>query len=117
MHWIQVIMVAFAVYAGLRAVVRFRHRSIVLLELLAWLALWTGMAVLAIWPDLSQRLAVILGVGRGVDAVLYLSVVGLAYVFFRLYLRMRSLDRQVTLLVRELALRDVRRDGEAHHGE
>ena len=101
---IQILIVAFAVYALVRTFIRFRNRTIGLTELLLWSAFWVAVGFFVMAPGLTQFLAKILGVGRGADAVFYVSIVALSYAFFRLYLRSRQLEQQLTVLVRKLAL-------------
>jgi hypothetical protein len=100
-------VVLFALYAATRALGRFRRRTIGLAELILWLAFWAVVAVLVLVPDITQWFANLLGVGRGADAVFYLSLVGLCYAFFRIYLRMRHLEQQLTVMVRKLALKEA----------
>ena len=74
-------------------------------QAVGWLALWT-MGLVVVWsPDLTIRLARMLGVARGVDAVLYLSVALLSYLVFRLYAALEKQDQVMTRLVSELVLR------------
>jgi hypothetical protein len=104
---IQFLVVAFSLYAGTRALARFRRGVIGLTELGVWLLFWLAVAVCVLVPDITQRVARLLGVGRGADAVFYLSLVGLSYAFFRLYLRLRLMEQQITVLVRRLALKEA----------
>lgn len=101
---IQVLIVLFVLFAISRVVRRFRGGGISPTELLGWTGFWILVAVAVLTPELTQRLARLLGVGRGADAILYLAVVTLSYAFFRLYMRLRDLERQLTILVRALAL-------------
>jgi hypothetical protein len=73
-----------------------------------WVLLWvTGLTI--VWmPDLTTSFARLIGVTRGVDAVLYGSVLLLSYLVFRLYAALEAQDQVVTRLVSELALRDAR---------
>jgi len=64
-------------------------------------------AVQVIWPNSASRVAQALGIGRGADLVLYCTTVVTMAGFFLVYIRLRRLQRSVTVLVRELALRDV----------
>ena len=104
MHLIQVLIGSFSLYALVRTFLRFRKRSIGLMELVLWSCFWAAVGVCVMLPDITQWFARILGVGRGADAVFYFSIVALSYAFFRLYLRSRHLEQQLTLLVRKLAL-------------
>ncbi len=104
---IQVLIVAFALYALTRAFLRFRKGIISVTEFFVWGCFWIAVGVCVLAPGITQWFAGILGVGRGADAVFYLGLVGLSYAFFRSYLRMRHLEQQITLLVRKLALKDA----------
>ncbi|MCP3905816.1 MAG: DUF2304 domain-containing protein [Planctomycetes bacterium] len=64
-------------------------------------------AIEAIWPESASFVARALGIGRGADLLLYCTTVVMMVGFFVVYIRLRRLQRHVTLLVRELALRDV----------
>jgi len=44
-----------------------------------------------------------LGIGRGVDLAIYVSVICLFYLVYKLFIKIQSLERQITLLVRKLA--------------
>ncbi|MCX2532816.1 DUF2304 domain-containing protein [Plesiomonas shigelloides] len=59
---------------------------------------------LVIFPGMSNRIANILGVGRGADLLLYFFVVGGAIVVFNLHLKNRALLDRHTKLVRHIAI-------------
>lgn len=74
------------------------------LQVLAVCAFFGVGIVIVAFPEISSIAAAKLGVGRGADLVLYLSVVGGLFVAANLYFRSRRADRQLILVVRELAL-------------
>lgn len=78
-------------------------RRLALRRVLGGLVALAGV-VAVLWPDAITWLANLVGVGRGTDLVLYLLVVVFGFVSASLYARVRDLDRQVTVLVRELAV-------------
>jgi small membrane protein len=102
---IQIIIVLWAIYAAIRTYSRFRQRTIGVAEYMVWTAFWIAVGAAVLQPNLFQKLARALGVGRGADAVFYLALVGLSYAFFRLYMKIRNLEQEITLLVRQMALR------------
>ncbi len=73
----------------------------------AWIVLWVAAAVSIADPDILVRAAHFLGIGRGADLVLYLSVIFSFAAFFVTYLRFRRVDEQLTKLVRHIAIRDA----------
>jgi hypothetical protein len=79
---------------------RYRGRSRVSF---LWLFLWILSAVALAKPSLAVMAAKAMGVGRGADLIFYSNVLVTLTGFFIVYLRQRRLDRQVTILVRELA--------------
>ncbi len=101
---IQIIVVLWALYAAVRAYSRFQKRTIGIAEYLIWTAFWVAVGIAVLEPNLSQMLAGALGVGRGADAVFYLGLMGLSYGSFRIYLKIRNLEHQITLLTRHIAL-------------
>ena len=73
-----------------------------------WLLVWGGAGGALAWPESTVLVARWLGIGRGADLVLYSSVVVMLAGFFYVYTRVRRLDRQITLLVRRLAIEGAR---------
>jgi hypothetical protein len=62
-------------------------------------------------PDATFVVAGWLGIGRGADLVLYAFALGLIGVSFYFYSRYVSLQRQVTEIVRRMAVEGARRGG------
>jgi len=65
---------------------------------------WVGAAVLLMFPSLSTLLAAKLGIGRGVDLVLYALCFFFMWAHYQHYVRYKHLEECLTVLVRELAI-------------
>ncbi|HDQ15974.1 MAG TPA: DUF2304 family protein [Bacteroidetes bacterium] len=102
---LQIVVVAFAVFAISRAVLRFNDRRMGLTALVMWSVLWIGAMVVVLLPQTSFFFANILGIPRGADFVVYISIIALFYLMFRLYVKIDSVEKNVTLLVRETAIK------------
>ncbi|MDD3920352.1 MAG: DUF2304 domain-containing protein [Eubacteriales bacterium] len=63
--------------------------------------------VFVLVPDLSSRLARLVGIGRGTDLLLYLFIVFCYLGGLSILAKFRRLERNQTLLVRKLALSSV----------
>lgn len=107
--FIKIIVSAFTIFAISRVWLRFRDHSIGTLGMITWSGLWVGVAVFAWWPKVTDYVAHRIGIGRGVDALVYFSIVSLFYIVFRLYVKMESIEHEITSLTRMLA---IRRKGE-----
>jgi hypothetical protein len=96
------LLTAMTLSAGVRGLVRKRIVAV-------WLAIWTIGALAIVWPRSTFLVARWLGIGRGADLLLYLSVLFMLVGFFYVYGRFRRLDRQITVLVRRLAIENAER--------
>lgn len=72
-----------------------------------WMAVWLVSGVAIVFPNATVAVARFLGIGRGADLVLYVSVVVSMAGFFYVYTRFRRLDQQLTSLVRALAIQNA----------
>lgn len=78
------------------------------------LAILAGGIVFSVKPDLTTALAHRLGINRGTDLLLYVLILAVIYGFIAIYLKLRRVRRELTLLVREIAIREaVRNDDRA----
>jgi hypothetical protein len=64
-------------------------------------------SVLIVRPNLATRIANMVGIGRGVDLIFYLSLPGLLMMIFLLFARTRETNAKLTVAVREYAIRDA----------
>jgi len=101
---LESIGIIFAVFALSRVFLRYRDKSISLYELLFWSVVWVGLVVVAIFPSIFTRLSLVLGIGRGVDIILYIGMILLFYLTFRLYVKIENHQKDITKIVRDLAL-------------
>jgi hypothetical protein len=107
MTTIQIVLVAFAVFALSRVVLRFRKGGLPLVHLLAWFLFWSGAIVAVLAPVTTNYVARLVRVGRGADLVMYVSVMALFYLLFRLFGKIEELERQITRVVRAAALKEL----------
>jgi hypothetical protein len=101
---IQILIVAFVLFAVVAAAGQFRKGRLPLGWLLFWFVFWTAVGVVAVQPGFTDMIANRVGVGRGADLAIYLSVITLFYLVFRLFVKIEGLERDITKLVRSRAL-------------
>ncbi|MBF0504607.1 MAG: DUF2304 family protein [Candidatus Omnitrophica bacterium] len=107
MQFIQFIIILFAIFALTGIFIRFRRKTINFLEFFLWSFFWFMVGLCVSLPNITQWFAKILGVGRGADAVFYIGIVSLSYFLFRLYIKIRHIEQEITHVVRKLALNDL----------
>jgi small membrane protein len=98
---IRVILLTLLAGIGYYAFAR-RHK--VPIHIILVLGLLGLGALFVIVPELTNRIAHAVGVGRGADLISYLVEVLLLFVIIHYYTKFVELESQVTRLVREIAL-------------
>ncbi len=101
---IKILLIAAALGVGvllLRERAPGRH---LLLRRLVGLAVVALGIVAVLWPMITTEVANAVGVGRGTDLVLYVLVMVFVFTAIGTSQRIHHLERQITLLVRELAI-------------
>lgn len=73
----------------------------------AWSLLWLLAVFATIKPNITTKIAQSVGISRGKDLLLYCAVLFMLVGFFMIYTRLRRLRRQLTMLVRQIAIQDA----------
>ena len=107
MSLIQIVISLFAVFAISRVLLRFRRSEISWVHLLLWTLFWGAVILVTLRPETSSMIAGVLGVGRGADVIIYLALLLLFFLVFRLFAKHEDLERQITRVVRSGALREL----------
>lgn len=105
---VKILLTIFALFAFSRALIRFYNKDLNLKELIFWSVLWLGLTFLVFVPGKTNFLAKILGMERGNDAMFFLGIVALFYASYRLYVKSNEQEKEITRLVRALALKNVK---------
>ncbi len=101
---LQLLIVLFALFALTRVILRYREKQITTTEFLLWIIIWISLVIVSAAPELLSLPSRLLGIGRGVDVIIYLGLIGLFYLVFRLFVNLENQKRELTKLVREIAL-------------
>ena len=107
---IQIFICLFALFAITRTVRQFRQGTLTIAWFIVWVLFWGLVAGAGISPQSTDVFAKWVGVGRGADFVTYLSLIALFYLAFRLFIKIEDVEREITRLVRTLALGEKGRE-------
>jgi len=108
---VQILLLVFVLFAASRAVLQFRGGTIRFGALSFWLLIWAVALVAIFYPEQTTEIARILGIGRGVDVVVYASIAILFYLVFRLHVYLENIRTEISQLVREVSLKQVKKGG------
>lgn len=69
-----------------------------------WIVFWLIAILVVFWPNSTSILAKYLGIGRGSDLVIYVSLALMFFILFRLHVKIESIGRDITKVVRKESL-------------
>lgn len=101
---IQILLTLFLGFAISRVYLRAREGTIRFSEMCFWGSIFTLALVGVVDPNFTTYIASILGIGRGADVVVYISLALVFYLIFRLTVAMENIRHEITTLVRTIAL-------------
>lgn len=102
----QIIFVLFALLVISQVLKRKKSGHLSSLGMLFWILVWVGASVAVLWPDATQTLANYFGIGRGTDFVVYSALAIMFFGLFRLHIKIESMQRDITAVVRKKALKE-----------
>ncbi len=110
MSLIQFIILLVVLIVWWRLFSRLRAQEIKRSEFWEWLLLWLVIGVVGLEPKIASYMADVVGVGRGSDLIIYLSILLVFYLLFKIFVRLEKFDRQLTKVVREVAIKEVKKE-------
>lgn len=93
----------------MRTWIAYKRRDLSPLFSLAWVMFWVAGLALIFNQQLTVSVARKLGISRGVDLVIYISLIFIFYMIYRLLAGIESLERKITQIVRKTAIRDAQK--------
>ena len=109
---IQIILIFFLSFAVSRVYLRLKDGSLTLGAFLFWLGIWVLAGFAVIKPSFTTFIAKKIGIQRGTDVVIYLSLALLFYLMFRTNILIEDLRSEITRLARKIALQNKEKDKE-----
>ncbi|MBI5222071.1 MAG: DUF2304 domain-containing protein [Candidatus Magasanikbacteria bacterium] len=106
----QLLFILFPLFAIISVIKRKREGLLGPRGTIFWVLFWLAAAVFVWWPDSTTIVANKFGIGRGADLVFYVSLVVIFYILFKLNVKLESVGRDVTKVVRNKALDGQERD-------
>ncbi|WP_414468845.1 DUF2304 domain-containing protein [Methanobacterium sp. ACI-7] len=100
----QFIGVFIGIIAIILSILRFKEGRMSLGMLALWIFIWAAIIGISIYPESTNVLASLTGIGRGLDLILIIGLIGCYYLIFKIYTMIENIEKEITQLVREIAL-------------
>ena len=106
-QWISIIFInALILY---KIIIKTIKKQMSLFDIFVLVVLDLILSCIFVFPQISQILASFFGIGRGVDFILYVSIIVLFFTVLNIYFRLEKLREEITDLNRALTLKDDQR--------
>jgi small membrane protein len=92
-----------------KAAKRFYKKEISAVLFILWTLFWLVVATINLFPSIISKAAEFFGIGRGVDLLIYLSIIILVYVNFKQYLRLNKIERNFYELIRRISIEKAKK--------
>lgn len=103
---IKFFILLFIFFVLSRTFIRFKTKDITIQEFIIWSIFWSAVAIATLVPQQTDTLARLVGVERGADLLVYISIIVLFFVVFKIVVKLEKIDRDITKIVRQQALND-----------
>ena len=104
----QLLFAIFSLYAIYNIIKRRREGHLGQKGMFFWILFWFFADVAVFWPNSTTIIANYFGIGRGTDFVIYISLSILFYLIFKMNVKIESVGRDITKIVRQNAIDQVK---------
>lgn len=102
---IQYLLVFLVLLIIYRIVIRWKQGLLGIRDSVFWIGFWVVVGVIVVLPEVTSFFANLVGVGRGADLIVYLSIVLIFYIIFQITIKIEKMERNITKIVREVAVK------------
>ena len=109
MIWLQIIVTLFVIIILFKLFKQRQASKLSISSFLAWLLLWLIVLVVFWQPATASYLANFLGIGRGADLIIYLSIIIIFYLLFKIFVHLNKIETEITKIIREDAIKNAKK--------
>lgn len=105
---LQIFATLFALFAMSRVFLRLKEHQLEIREALFWTLIWAGMLTVVWVPATANLISTTLGLetSRPVDTIIYVGMVLLFYLVYRMHAKHEKLQQEFTRLVRLVSIKE-----------
>ncbi len=69
-----------------------------------WLFIWFGLSLIVFFPQIVFFLANLIGIERAKDLPIYISIIILFFLLFKIGIKIEKIEQEITKIVKNIAL-------------
>lgn len=94
------------ILAGIITYLYINRKELNIPEIVVWVIVTAIIAIIAVFPyRFSETVSNLTGIGRGIDALFVISLIGFFAMMLKLYVKVYDLENQITEMNREMSIR------------
>lgn len=94
------------ILAGIITYLYINRKELNIPEIIIWVIVTTFIAIIAIFPyRFSETISGLTGIGRGIDALFVVGLIGFFAMMLKLYVKVYDLENQITQMNKEMSIR------------
>ena len=101
----QLVILAFSIFALSRVINNIRARNTDKIGMWFWVVFWIVIIFATLFPGLIDSVFLFFGVESVAEFGLYSMMILLAYMIFRLYAKIEDTEKNITKIVRTIAIK------------
>jgi hypothetical protein len=108
----KIVALVFGAIVISKTLIDFRKKEEHWQMFLFWLLIWLGIIIVAFDPMLIDQIISHFGVGNyTIGQIASIGFVFIMFIVYRVYIKAHRIERQVNKLIRDMALKDVKKIG------
>ncbi|MFA4952618.1 MAG: DUF2304 domain-containing protein [Candidatus Pacearchaeota archaeon] len=100
-QWVILILVLFMYF---KLLMDLKKGRISLRRFFFWLFIWTGLSLITYFPQIVFFFSNLIGIERAKDLPIYVSIILLFYLLFKISIRIEEIEQGITKIVKKIAL-------------
>ena len=105
----QIILSAIVFFILIKTFKSYRKKQMSSSFSIVWCLFWCAVLFVIYYPGFLSGIASMLGIGRGVDFALYVSIISLFYLIYIINLKVEKLNRDLTKIIRKIAIENEKK--------
>lgn len=108
MDIINILIIIFGIFALSRVLKNIKSKNEDKTGMLFWIIFWITIIFVSLFPGLIDSLFLFFGIESAAEVGLYGIVILLAYMIFRMYIKIEETEKKITKIVRTIAIKNDR---------
>ncbi len=100
-QWVILILVVLMYF---KLLIDLKKGKISLRRFFFWLFIWTGLSLITYFPQIVLFFSNLIGIERAKDLPIYVSIILLFYLLFKMSIRTEEIEQGITKIVKKIAL-------------